>query len=67
MNAGILQQVQDKLNERGVQDVKFMFNLSAAGEYPSVVEADIADLMQTYLDGKCEIVSNFSQEVAPSK
>jgi hypothetical protein len=67
MNAETLQQVQDQLNARGARDVKFLFNLSTAGAYPSVVEADIADLMQTYLDGKCEAVADFQQEIAPLK
>lgn len=47
-----LQALEAALRERGVVDVKFLFNLG--GDALSAVSAEVADVLQAVLDGKHE-------------
>lgn len=46
-----LREVQKRLNDRGVRDVKFFFTPSVMTMTNSVLKQDVAYLLGTYLDG----------------
>ena len=48
-----LQTLQAALDERGVTDVKFFFNLRDDTPLTTVM-SDVSDVLQAYVDGKCE-------------
>lgn len=66
MTTNPLQAVQAALEQRGVQDVKFLFNRQAYAHLPSDVASDVADVLTKYFDGKFVDVGNFSDEVLPA-
>ena len=55
--------VQERLNELGVQDVKFLFVQNNQRELPpSVVLADIEEVLTRHLNGECIELPPFKDE-----
>lgn len=63
MTMNPLREVQTRLDERGVQDVKFLFSRDAYAKLPSDVSVDVADVLSKYFDGKYVDLGDFVGEV----
>ena len=60
-----LREMQSALTERGVNDVKFCFNLNLAEKPSSTVISDVADFLDAYLKGRSKVVEKIGD--APAK
>lgn len=57
--ANELDNVQKRLNEKGVRDVKFFFTPNVKTMTKSVLKQDVAYVLSTYLDGYKTPLSKF--------
>jgi len=62
MSNNSLQAVQEKLEERGVWDVKFLFKRESLGLPMTDVELDLADVMSKYMAGNKTVVTELPSE-----
>lgn len=59
------QTTQQRLDRRGVRDVKFLFGPEGRNAYASVVLSDVEEVLEKYLDDECRIVVDFSDKELP--
>jgi hypothetical protein len=59
------QTTQQRLDGRGVRDVKFLFSPEGRNAYASVVLSDVEEVLDKYLNGECRIVVDFSDKELP--
>jgi hypothetical protein len=59
----VRQNAQERLNEMGVLDMKFLFSQDANAELISALKDDVEDVLTKYLDKQFTIVENFTEQL----